>query len=76
METALILIGVACVIGAIIGGGMKLQVLEMGKLDSLWRQFILAVFGIALILWGLNMRKEQEQNGIPPGVAAAVESGS
>ena len=80
MDTALILIGVACVIGAIIGGGIKMQVIEMRSFESLWRQFILALFGVGLIMFGLNMRKETADNAIfaahpddTPAVAAQAE---
>ena len=55
MDTVLVLIGVGCIIGGIIGGGLKLQVLEMGKLESLWRQALLAGFGVVLTIFGLAM---------------------
>ena len=55
MDTILVLIGVGCIIGGIIGGGLKLQVIEMGKLESLWRQALLAGFGVVLTIFGLVM---------------------
>jgi hypothetical protein len=54
MDTTLVLIGVGCIIGAIIGGGLKLTtVMEMGALESLWRQILLGAFGVCLVLFGL-----------------------
>jgi hypothetical protein len=64
MDTVVILIGVGCIIGAIIGGGLKIQVMEMGKLDSLWRQLLLAIFGSVLIYVGWNMK--YSQSGVIP----------
>lgn len=53
MDTTLILIGVACIIGAIIGGGVKLVQVELGQVSSLWRQSMLGVFGVILVGSGL-----------------------
>jgi hypothetical protein len=53
LDTTLILIGVGCIIGAIIGGGVKLVQIELSQVKSLWRQSMLGVFGVILIIWGL-----------------------
>jgi hypothetical protein len=53
LDTTLILIGVGCIIGAIIGGGVKLVQIELSQVKSLWRQSLLGAFGVILILWGL-----------------------
>lgn len=53
MDTTLILIGVGCIIGAIIGGGVKLVQIELSQVTSLWRQSLLGLFGIVLVCSGL-----------------------
>jgi hypothetical protein len=53
MDTILILAGIACIIGAIIGGGVKLVHVEVSPISSLRRQIFLAVFGAVLVLSGL-----------------------
>jgi hypothetical protein len=53
LETTLILIGVGCLIGAVIGGGVKLVQVELRPVDSVKRQILLAGLGIALIVAGL-----------------------
>jgi hypothetical protein len=78
MDTTLIIVGIACVIGAIVGGGVKVINIEMRSFESLWRQLLLAVFGAGLILFGLNMRKEAENNrdiATNPGSANAEPDG-
>ena len=41
--------GLACIIAAIVGGGLKAFGIEIGVLRSVWRQALLAGFGMALI---------------------------
>ena len=41
-------------IGAIIGGGVKLVQVELSPVTSLWRQLLLGLFGVGLVIWGLN----------------------
>ncbi len=53
MDTTLILIGVGCIIGAIIGGGVKLVQIELSQVTSLWRQSLLGLFGVILVFSGL-----------------------
>lgn len=53
MEITLILTGVACIIGAIIGGGVKLVQIELSPVASLWRQLLLGIFGLILVISGL-----------------------
>jgi hypothetical protein len=48
-----LIIGIACVIGGLVGGGIKVAQVEMGQVASLWRQGALIVFGVGLI--GLNL---------------------
>jgi len=49
MDSALLGAGIACVIGAIIGGGLKGFGIELPLVSSIKRQFLLAVFGAALL---------------------------
>jgi hypothetical protein len=53
VDTTLILIGVGCIIGGIIGGGVKLVQVELSPVSSLWRQLLLGIFGIILVVSGL-----------------------
>jgi hypothetical protein len=53
MESGLILIGVGCIIGAIVGGGVKLVQVELAQVTSLRRQVMLGIFGIMLVAAGL-----------------------
>jgi hypothetical protein len=53
VETALILAGVACIIGAIIGGGVKFVQIELSPVNSRPRQLLLGAFGLVLVISGL-----------------------
>jgi hypothetical protein len=50
METTLLVVGLGCVVAAIVGGGIKLQQLEIREFTSLWRQGLLGTFGAVLLL--------------------------
>lgn len=50
MFETLVLIGVACIIGAVVGGGLKLVNVELPLIDSLARQLLLGVVGIVIIV--------------------------
>ena len=49
MNVTLLFAGVACVIAAIVGGGLKAFGIEVPLLQSLKRQIILALFGLVLL---------------------------
>lgn len=53
MEGTLLGAGVACVIGAIVGGGLKAFGIELPVLKSVARQAMLAALGACLVLAGL-----------------------
>ena len=67
MAIALVLAGVACIIAAIVGGGVKLRDVEFPTVKSLWRQLMLGGFGVLLALAGAVVASED------PPVAAAEE---
>lgn len=52
MNTILLTTGLACMIAAIVGGGLKAFGIELPVLQSLSRQLLLGVVGVALIVWG------------------------
>ena len=52
MVMALVLLGAACVIAAIVGGGVKVRDMEIPTVQSLWRQLMLGGFGLLLCLAG------------------------
>ena len=65
MAIALVMVGVACIIAAIVGGGVKLRDVEFPTVQSLWRQLLLGGFGLLLSLAGAVVATKD-----PPEVAA------
>ena len=51
----LLVIGAVAIFAAIVGGGVKIERIEVGNLPSRWRQGILAAFGLVVGLIGLIM---------------------
>ena len=52
METTLVSAGLACVIAAVVGGGLKAFGIELPVLGSLARQLLLGGLGVILVLGG------------------------
>ena len=52
MNQNLLIAGVACIIAAIVGGGLKAFGFEIPLLNSIGRQILLAIVGVGLILFG------------------------
>lgn len=50
METVLLSAGIACLIAAIVGGGLKAFGIEIPMLQSLARQLLLAALGVILVM--------------------------
>lgn len=48
--TSLLVIGLACIIAAIVGGGLKLMHIEMPAINSVPRQLLLAAVGIVIVV--------------------------
>ena len=67
MVIALVLAGVACIIAAIVGGGVKLRDVEFPTVKSVWRQLMLGGFGALLAFAGAVVGSED------PPVAAAED---
>jgi type II secretory pathway component PulJ len=61
MKTQLLLAGVACVVAAVVGGGLKLLGAEIPLISSTRRQALLAVIGVALLVWAGTLPSEEEQ---------------
>ncbi len=80
VQTTLLTIGIVCVVAAIVGGGMKLLGNEIPVLANKWRQVLLAIFGIALIIASQNINKltgtQSAQNGETSGTPSSTDSGS
>lgn len=53
MQATLITLGIVAVMAAIVGGGLKAFGVEVGVVGSLGRQLLLAVFGLAVVAFGL-----------------------
>lgn len=53
MQATLITLGMVAVMAAIVGGGLKAFGVEVGVVGSLGRQLLLAVFGLAVVAFGL-----------------------
>ena len=51
----LLVIGVVALFAAIVGGGIKIQQIEVGSVQSKWRQWLLAAFGLVIGFIGLSM---------------------
>ena len=51
----LLVIGVVAIFAAIVGGGIKIEHIEVGSVQSKWRQWLLAAFGLIICLVGLFM---------------------
>ena len=50
---ALLVIGVVALFAAIVGGGIKIREIEVGTVQSIWRQALLAIFGLVVGTIGL-----------------------
>jgi Putative peptidoglycan binding domain len=58
METVLVTAGIACLVGAIVGGGLKAANMEIPHLESVRRQVLLAALGAVLLAVGIFGPKE------------------
>lgn len=74
MDSTLLLLGIACIIAAIVGGGLKAVGFEFPALSSIGRQIGLAALGVILVLvsrsYAPNVPKAQPIS--PPAEAATT----
>lgn len=66
MNNTLTLLGVVCVIAAVVGGGLRALGVELPAIDSVRRQFALAVVGIILVITGNFFKPVKPGEGVPP----------
>ena len=75
METTLITAGIACIVAAIVGGGLKAFSIEIHVLESGRRQAALGVFGAILLAagfgWSALSRAAGPEPTAPPSAATA-----
>lgn len=64
MDTTLLLLGIACIIAAIVGGGLRAVGFEFPPLKSLPRQIILAVLGVILIIISRSIQPSAQSKPI------------
>lgn len=65
MSTTLLTFGVACIVAAIVGGGLKAFQIEIPALRSLTRQVMLATFGLAMVLAAYVIQQSTKSNPQP-----------
>src|SRR3954452_23126907 len=59
---ALLVIGVVALFAAIVGGGIKIREIEVGSLPSIWRQALLAIFGLVVGTIGLVLFFDSDES--------------
>lgn len=64
MDTTLLLLGIACIVAAIVGGGLRAVGFEFPLLKSLPRQTILAVLGVILIIASRSFQPSAQTKSI------------
>lgn len=69
MVTTLLTTGLACIIAAIVGGGLKAFGIEIPNLQSWKRQGLLGMFGVLLIIAGYSLH----ETGAPQPLPTEIE---
>src|SRR4051795_7100859 len=69
---ALLVIGVVALFAAIVGGGIKIKEIEVGSVPSIWRQALLAIFGLVVGTIGLVLFFDHDESATQN--AAATEN--
>src|SRR4051794_4018780 len=59
---ALLVIGVVALFAAIVGGGIKIKEIEVGSVPSIWRQALLAIFGLVIGTIGLVLFFDSDES--------------
>lgn len=65
MFETLLLIGIGCVIAAVVGGGLKLANFETPEIRSLWRQAALAAVGLVIVGTDIALVKNNKSGPTP-----------
>lgn len=80
MDSTLLLLGIACIIAAIVGGGLKAVGFEFPALNSIGRQIGLAALGIILVVvsrsYAPNAPSVPKAQPISPPAEAATTPGA
>lgn len=76
MNTTLLLVGIACVVAAVVGGGLKLAGAEFPLLTSVPRQVLLAVVGLAVLLISFAGADDDDQDPGADGSAMSATTTS
>ncbi len=71
----LLVIGVVAIFAAIVGGGIKIQQIEVGSVQSKWRQWLLAAFGLVISVTGMVLALGDDQPSDTAGSENAVAAG-
>jgi hypothetical protein len=66
MSETVVLVGIACLVGAIVGGGLKLAQIELPLIDSLPRQVMLATVGVVIVVVGVVGVGQQDDTAAKP----------
>lgn len=74
MNVPILSIGIACIIAAIVGGGMKALGAEIPTIASTRRQAILGIFGAALVLLAFNFDRMAQKPADSSKIAAPISS--
>jgi hypothetical protein len=78
MDNKILGTGIACIIAAIVGGGLQLFGINIPVLNSIRRQLLLASFGALLVLWQvtplLHRTSTENKPPTPPATANASPS--
>jgi hypothetical protein len=68
MDNPFVVAGLACLIAAVVGGGLKAFGIEIPLLKSLARQVILGAFGALLLIFGLGVLRLPKHTDPPKPV--------
>jgi hypothetical protein len=75
MKETLTIIGVACIAGAIVGGGLTVaKMVDVPVIKSFARQVLLGLFGVILVVVGLLLPASSPNPG-PPTPSPALSTG-
>jgi hypothetical protein len=71
---ALLVIGVVAMFAAIVGGGIKIREIEVGSVPSIWRQGLLAIFGLVVGTIGLALIFDPDESSTNAATTENVAS--